>query len=92
MIDTISAVMADKPLAITDHVQPVATQTVSFLSELNDNLNKSTSLLASAASGSQVPSHEMMLAFEVTKQQLQLAVELRNKVVEAYQELMRTQL
>lgn len=92
MIDTISAVMADKPLTITDQIQPVATQTVSFLNELNDNLNNSTSLLATAASGGQVSSHEMMLAFEVTKQQLQLAVELRNKVVEAYQELMRTQL
>jgi flagellar hook-basal body complex protein FliE len=92
MVDTISAVMADKPLTFTESIKPAATQTVSFLNELNNNLNKSTRLLATVASGGQVPSHEMMLAFEVTKQQLQLAVELRNKAVEAYQELMRTQL
>ncbi len=92
MIDAISQIMADKPLTIADQIQPLATEPVNFLTELNGSLQKSSSLLAAAASGEQVASHEMMLAFEVAKQQLQLAVEVRNKVVEAYQELMRTQL
>lgn len=42
-------------------------------------------------SGQPVEIHEAMLAMEEASLGLQLAVQVRNKVMEAYQEIMRTQ-
>jgi flagellar hook-basal body complex protein FliE len=43
-------------------------------------------------SGKEVDVHNMMIASEKLQLGLQLTVQVRNKVIEAYQEIMRTQL
>ena len=43
-------------------------------------------------SGGEVDLHEMILGMEEAKMSLQLAIQVRNKVVEAVQELTRMQL
>lgn len=49
-------------------------------------------LAAGLAAGEAVDLHEVMLALEKASLGLQLALQVRNKVVEAYQEIMRMQI
>ncbi|MDU1313957.1 MAG: flagellar hook-basal body complex protein FliE [Clostridium septicum] len=67
----------------------------SFLKEGLDKLNEkqvvSDKLTEEFESGD-IDVHKMMLATEEAKMSLQLAVQVRNKFVEAIQELTRTQL
>lgn len=58
------------------------------LNELQVNADKATEGFIKG----EVEVHEMMLAAEEAKMSLQLAVQVRNKVVEAVQELSRMQL
>ncbi len=92
MSDPISAVAwLDRP-APTPTAEVTASIPDLFVRQLNDRLLHSSELLQQSAAGQAVPTHELMLSLELAKQQLQLAVEVRNKVTEAYQELMRMQL
>jgi len=69
----------------------------SFSSVLNDTLNNvsdlqknaSTAVEKFAAGGLDI--HEVMIATEKASVALQLTIQLRNKVMEAYQEVMRMQ-
>lgn len=71
----------------------------SFQSALKDSLDKLNEKQINAdnmtndfISGKDVEVHEMMLSMEESKMSLQLAIQVRNKVVEAVQELTRMQL
>lgn len=61
-----------------------------------DNLNEkqinADNMTNDFISGKDVEVHEMMLSMEEAKMSLQLAIQVRNKVVEAVQELTRMQL
>lgn len=48
--------------------------------------------LANYAAGNPVSPHELMIAMEQARMSLQLTVEIRNRLVEAYQELSRLQI
>lgn len=70
-----------------------------FSSTLKDSLDKINNLQLESenktkafVAGEDVEIHEVMLAAEEAKVSLQFAVEMRNKLVEAYQELNRMQL
>ncbi len=62
------------------------------LQALNDSLQRADAAAMSFALGEPVPVHEMMISIEQARMAMQLAVEVRNRSVEAYQELMRMQL
>ena len=71
----------------------------SFKSVLEDSLNKLNEQQLSAdkitsefIAGGDVEIHEMMLSMEEAKMSLQLAIQVRNKVVEAAKELTNMQL
>lgn len=92
MIEAISAIPAqDIKIGMADII-PSAVEPTGFLDSLNNNLQQSSSMLRDVALGKDVPNHELMLNFELAKQQLQLTIEIRNKIVDAYQELMRLQM
>lgn len=55
-------------------------------------INEADSLLRSYAAGGDVAVHDLMIAMEKARFSMQLAVEVRNRVVESYQEFMRMQL
>lgn len=63
-----------------------------LLQQLDVSLRSADAALTSLASGQQVPTHEVMIAMEKARLGLTFAVEVRNRLVEAYQELMRMQL
>ncbi|MCR1950185.1 flagellar hook-basal body complex protein FliE [Clostridium sp. DSM 100503] len=68
----------------------------SALKDSLDNLNEeqinADNMTNDFISGKDVEVHEMMLSMEEAKMSLQLAIQVRNKVVEAVQELTRMQL
>lgn len=72
---------------------------VSFLDTLKDKLNevndkqiKADETTEAFVNGEGTDIHEVMLSTEEAKMSLELAVQVRNKIVEAYQEINRMQL
>lgn len=61
-------------------------------SEVNDKQIEADVLTQKMIKGDDVSIHEVMLAGEEAKISLQLAVQVRNKLVEAFQEISRTQI
>ena len=62
------------------------------LSRMDDSLQNADSKLRAMTAGQDVPVHDVMISFEQARMQLMFMVEVRNRAVEAYQELMRMQL
>ncbi|GAB6167705.1 flagellar hook-basal body complex protein FliE [Clostridium carnis] len=62
------------------------------LDKLNEKQVESDNMNNDLIMGKKVDLHEVMLSTEEAKMSLQLAVQVRNKVVEAVQELTRMQL
>lgn len=62
------------------------------VNQLDAALQRADQAAASLALGENIPVHEVMLTIEKARMSLQLAVEVRNRAVESYQELMRMQL
>lgn len=62
------------------------------LSRLDNSLQSADSQLRAMAAGQDVPVHDVMISLEHARMQLMFMVEVRNRAVEAYQELMRMQL
>lgn len=63
-----------------------------LLGQLDGSLRSADASLSSLASGQAVPTHEVMISMEKARLELTFAVEVRNRLVEAYQEMMRMQL
>lgn len=96
----ISAVGGNLPLpSLTQRTSTEAPSTESFQKLLSDAVGTLSRLQGEAdasaarlAAGEPVELHEVLLATERASIAFQLAVQVRNKVVEAYQEVMRMQL
>ncbi len=86
-------------LAPTLKFSPVSEPQASFesmllqgLDKVNQSLNVADATLASVAAGEAIPPHQAILAMEEAKMNLQLALQIRNKAIEGFQELMRMQI
>lgn len=62
------------------------------LDKLNEKQVQSDAITNDFVAGKDVEVHEMLLSMEEAKMSMQLAIQVRNKVVEAVQELTRMQL
>jgi len=62
-----------------------------YLSELNAQVVQSDRQLQGLAAGELDNLHNVMIALEQAKLSMQLAVEVRNRVLEVYQDLLRMQ-
>ena len=62
------------------------------LAELNQTALQSNELAESFAAGEDVEIHNVMIAMQETQIAFDLAAQVRNKAVEAYQEILRLQL
>lgn len=71
-----------------DSFQKVLSDAVSTIDQAQAEADSS---VAKLAAGEQVELHEVMLATEKASMALQLTVQVRNKIVEAYQDIMRMQ-
>ena len=61
------------------------------LANVNQSIVDSNQAIEDLALGKVESTHEVIIAMEEAKMSLQLAVEVRNKLVEAYQEILRMQ-
>ena len=78
--------------ATTAEVTTEPSAFIDLLTKIDDSVEKASESLAAVAQGqSDAPAHELMIALEVSKLELQLLVEVRNRLVEGYQELTRMQ-
>lgn len=64
----------------------------SQIGELNGSLEQADQAARALAAGEDIPVHDVMIAMEHARLKLQLAVEVRNRVVDAYQNLTNMQL
>ena len=62
------------------------------ISGLSQSQNTADDATVRMAAGDPIDLHEVMLARETASLQFQLAVQVRNKLVEAYQDVMRMQI
>lgn len=97
-IDAIAAIGAATTSATAPAAAPAADGTgfadllAQGVTKLDTDVQQAESLLQNLAAGRDVPVHDLMIAMEHAKLDLQFAVEVRNRAVEAYQEFMRMQL
>ncbi len=89
-VDTLQGVQAAQS---TQAVQGVAFGDVlnQFVSEVNDKQIASGQAVNDLLSGKDIPLHQAMIAMQEAGVAFQLMVEVRNKLLEGYQELMRMQ-
>ncbi len=59
---------------------------------VNNSIDVAESILESFAKGNDIPIHEAMIAMQKAKTNITMLVEARNKVLEAYQEVLRMQI
>lgn len=62
-----------------------------FISDVNKSQLNATQLTKDFADGKEVEIHDVMIAGEKAKTELQLLMEIRNKTVDMYKELSRMQ-
>lgn len=95
-IPSITAISSDvaQSASITPTAKPVDFATIAGagLAHVDASLQSADALLRQVAAGQAVPVHELMIAMEQARLDLTLAAEVRNRLVEAYQELTRMQL
>jgi len=61
------------------------------LSKVNDLQSQADQLASKLAAGDAVEIHQAMIAMQKASTALQFTIQVRNKIVEAYQEIMRMQ-
>lgn len=97
-IDAIAAVSAAAlPVPATAGTAPAsradfATLLGDGLAQVDEKLKVADQGLRALAAGQVQSPHEVMISMEEARMSLMLMVEMRNRVVEAYQELVRMQL
>ena len=70
---------------------PLGQLLTQFVGEVNEKQAVSTEMVNGLLSGQDVPLHRVMIAMEEASVAFQMMVEVRNKLLEGYQELMRMQ-
>ena len=63
-----------------------------FVSDVNAQQNISAQAVNALQSGQNVPLHQAVIAMEEANVSFQLMVEVRNRLLDAYQEIMRMQI
>lgn len=61
------------------------------LQKLNTDLNASDEVLRAMAAGQNIPVHDVMIVMEQAQLSLQFAVQMRNRLVSAYQQITQMQ-
>ncbi|ARA97168.1 MULTISPECIES: flagellar hook-basal body complex protein FliE [Geobacillus] len=95
MLDGVSRVGLKPVSTVPNPVKPaeVQKQFAAFLKEALNNVNdkqiQADALTEKLVRGENVQLHDVMIAAQKASVALQLTIEIRNKAIEAYQEMMR---
>jgi flagellar hook-basal body complex protein FliE len=63
-----------------------------MVSEVNNDQNTATQAVSALQSGQNIPLHQAVISMEEANVSFQLMVEVRNRLLDAYQEIMRMQI
>lgn len=78
---------------LTQHAQQnFASMLVSGLQHVDQSVSAANNAVVDFALGKDLPPHQVMMALENARMSLQFALQVRSRLVEGYQELMRMQL
>lgn len=98
MIDAIGTVVQSLPVA-PEAAPRESASTPDFarmvgrgLDKLDGDLQAGDRMLRGLAAGEDIPLHDVMIAMEQAQLRLRFAVEVRNRLVESYQQLTQMQL
>lgn len=94
-IGAITALLDAAPAAAPGHAAPAtgfAQMIDRELSELNASTAAAETAMRDLAAGKPVELHEVMISLEKARISVQTFVQVRNKLVESYQDLMRMQM
>jgi len=75
--------------SVSSGVDEIGNSFEKILSGLNDSQNSADSLVNSLATGADVDLHDVMIGIEENNINFQVAMSIRDKLVNAYQEIMR---
>ncbi len=76
---------------VNDQVKSFDDTLKEFITDVNSLQSQATDATNKMVSGEPIDVHEVMVAAEKAKTSFELLLELRNKTIEAYRELMRMQ-
>ena len=92
-LEALPSPLDSRPLDRAREVQPTFGGLISRLvGEVNDKQAAAGSAVSGLLTGNNVSLHQAMISMEEASVSFQLMVEVRNKLLESYQELMRMQL
>jgi len=98
-LPTTPGVQGPSPLSQPGEVTPGQSTSDSFgnvlgklISDVNEKQNAATAAVDGLQSGQGVPLHHAVIAMEEANVSFQLMVEVRNKLLDSYQEMMRMQI
>lgn len=83
---------ADRTLMVRASGTEFAQMIGDGLDRVDQSLRAADGKIRSLAAGEDIPLHDVMITMERARMDLMLVVEVRNRLVEAYQELTRMQL
>lgn len=90
LVEINSALGAGETSSVGGSVGPAFGEVVGqFLGKVNDTQGKADAMVESLALGEPVDVHQVMIALNDASNAMQLTMQVRNKALEAYQELMR---
>jgi flagellar hook-basal body complex protein FliE len=79
--------------SLTQHAQQsFSSMLVSGLQQVDQSVTSANGAVMDFALGKNIPPHQVMMALEDARMSLQFALQVRSRLVEGYQELMRMQL
>lgn len=92
-IAAISSLAPQAASSITDAAQPTGFAAVfdAQVDRVNQDLSKAETQLQRLAAGQPVELHDVMISLETARISVMTVIQVRNKLVEAYQELTRMQ-
>ncbi len=97
-VEAVDFIPAARPVAAFDPVGPRGTDASGFtswldheLSQVNQQLLGSDVQMRSLAAGDVENLHQVMMSLEKAKLSFELVVQVRNRLLEAYQDVMRMQ-
>lgn len=90
-MDLLPSTKSTKVNPVKENVEDFGTFLKDALGKVNASQLEAENLVHDFAVGQDVELHEVVLAMEKADLVLQLTIQIKNKVIEAYQELMRMQ-
>lgn len=91
-IEAISLVPSLKFSPVSDPQGSFESMLLQGLDKVSQSMNVADATLRAVAVGEAIPPHQAILAMEEAKMNLQMALQIRNKAIEGFQELMRMQI